>query len=318
VTLGLQERTRQQYQDALRPFLGWLEENNLAPDAGCEFDDLLVEWRGGAGTLRSIVPTRSMFSKCISAMERILPHLKGDLVLAKGELSSWSVAFRPKHTTPLTELWGSVLASKFLDMGLPRMAWLLWMQCRRGLRPGEVLVLRGQDLVPCASYVAGTALVSVLLLGVKAGTKAKRPQSVRVEDPTDCYLVALMKRITRDSDLVTHVRTLSGYNVLLHRVQDMANLSGLWSAHGPRAGFVTQKYLEGSSPAEIAAVTRHVSLKSLQSYLDVQSVAVGSLHNRLVARIPEAQKIKVTLVPRLIAALNAEYLMLAHQGRIPS
>ncbi len=107
-------------------------------------------------------------SQLLAAIERILPHFKGDLLLAHAELNAWSVAF-VKHTAPMLWLWCILVARRFLVWDLHRVAGLLLLQRRRGLRPGEALGLRAFDLVMPSAHLGSTSF-GALLLGARAGT----------------------------------------------------------------------------------------------------------------------------------------------------
>ena len=188
VTAGMTQRGIDQYRIALAYFLTWLAMLGLAPEQGYEYDDLLVEYRNGSDG--AIPPSKSSFEKLIACIEKLLPHLKGELLLARAELNAWGVVFATRHTVPMLWIWCALLARRLILWGLHRVAALLVLQRRRGLRPGESLGLRGGDIVLPTSYLAG-GQVGALLLGTRPGTRSKRPQAVRLDDPFDIYVASL-------------------------------------------------------------------------------------------------------------------------------
>ncbi len=66
VTAGMTGESRDQYRYALVPFLTWLALVGVAPEAGHEFDDLLVEFRNGSDG--AVPPTKSQFEKLIACI----------------------------------------------------------------------------------------------------------------------------------------------------------------------------------------------------------------------------------------------------------
>jgi len=83
-----------------------------------------------------------------------------------------------------------------------------------------------------------------------------------------------------------------------------------FTAHSPRAGFVTDMYLAGHTLEAIAQITRHISLKSLRIYLDVQSVASGQITNHLAPWLAEAANTLTWLPKALLAELERRQLPL--------
>jgi len=67
------------------------------------------------------------------------------------------------------------LAWRLRHMGQPRIGALLLLQWSAGLRPGEVLRLRKEDLVPAFMNITAPS-TAILQLGVGRGTKVGRPQ----------------------------------------------------------------------------------------------------------------------------------------------
>ena len=175
-TAGLQPATIRNYQSAVLPFIQWCLRIGVLPEEPCEYDDLLVEYRYGSNDAPSV--GKGTYGHLLSGIEKVLPHLRGHLILAHEELNAWRIAFKPRHATPLLPPWAYLLALGLCLLGVPRVAAGLLLQTLRGLRPGEMLALLREGLVP--DFLGSTSdAVAYILLGAKTGAKSGRPQSVR-------------------------------------------------------------------------------------------------------------------------------------------
>ena len=55
----------------------------------------------------------------VSSIERVLPHLKGQLTLIRHEISAWKVTYTVQHAKPLLPSWAHLLAHGMLTSGYP-------------------------------------------------------------------------------------------------------------------------------------------------------------------------------------------------------
>jgi integrase len=305
IVAGLRPQSVAQYQRVLYPLLVWLQQIGVRPEHPYEWDDLLCEYRSGSDG--APVVSKSNFEKTLAAIERVLPHVKGQLGLAHAELNSWKVAVKPRHAVPLTPPHAFLLAEAFLNMGMPLVAAALLLQCLTGLRPGELLGLRREHLLPPWA-IPGGCLFATLLLGTSHGTKSGRPQSVRVDSPLGIWLVTLLHHILEPGAALTHLHTLSGYAYLLQvaarKVHPSLAAVG-WKPHSPRAGFCTWLHLHGLPAAEIMETTRHISIRSFRIYLDTQAVTAGQIGVSLQPWQRYAEALMTSLPHRLHARLMA-------------
>ena len=76
---GLKTKTLQQYRRVLAMFLAWLIAIGVQPETAAEYDDLLVEYRYGMDGAGRV--SKSNLEQLVSSVERVLPHLKGQLAL---------------------------------------------------------------------------------------------------------------------------------------------------------------------------------------------------------------------------------------------
>lgn len=274
-TVGLTPVVKENYMRIILAFVVWCGRLGVEPEEEYEYDDLICEMAVGTEGTRPL--TKSQLQTLIAAVEKVLPNMKGHLCCSRAMLSSWSVSYRPKHAVPLTFIYAFLLAWTLIDMGMPKVACILIMQAGCGMRPSEVLGMGPFDiLLPWELiYTKGAGL---LLLGRKRGTKSGHPQAIRVTNKVVLAVMWVVREASVDMARLTGIKVLGGYNWCLKASMAKRGLSSTqWSAHGPRAGYVTDMWLLGKKPADIAVVTRHESLKSLRSYLDVTSVANGVL-----------------------------------------
>lgn len=72
--------------------------------------DILYKYEYSPLSMNSDPPvSKSTFGACLAGIERVLPHLKGELIASRAVLSSWSVAFTPRHALPMEPHWAALL-----------------------------------------------------------------------------------------------------------------------------------------------------------------------------------------------------------------
>ena len=118
----------------------------------------------------------------------------------------------------------------------------------------------------------------VVGLGVRTGTKAKRPQTVLAHDAVTITLLRWLRSLGSGSD------SLLGYSYEQYRriLAKSCIASGLGdmgiSPHSPRAGFASDAISNGWGFARTMETGRWISESSLRTYIDIVSVA-GILSN---------------------------------------
>ena len=196
---------------------------------------------------------------------------------------------------------GGLVSERVVEAGL------LHLQSARGLRPGEALRWRHEDLIiPSEAPEAGGC--GIILLGMQKGTKANREQSVMVRDAVGIEVMALLKAITPPGSRVSDRLSLGGWGAFITESAAAMNLYDTgWSGHSPRAGFATYQYvLYGHlGIPEIMEVCRWMSKKTLKVYLDV----VGAMASVQAAKLEKshgdvAEFAAARAVPLLIVALR--------------
>ena len=136
------------------------------------------------------------------------------------------------------------------------------MQQQLGLRPSEVLELEGHDVTP-PSRERDTVVVG---LGVRTGTKMKRPQAA-IARRRERYAFELLWRLQKMRQPTERLfpYTYEQYRRLLARTAALLGLETLgYTPHSCRAGFATDARAAGRDFTEIREAGRWVSDKSLR------------------------------------------------------
>ena len=288
----MRQRGFAEYRRVLSYFVTYLRFLQLNPEYGFQFDDLLMEYKSGTDLPPWLDrPTKSVFTKTISALEKMCPWLKGELIISRAALHAWGVSWRPHHALPMLTRWQVVSAAGLLrHRGRPKIAAVLLLQGGHGLRPGEGLALHGRDLIlpEEAPELKGQGL---LTLGMRAGTKAKREQSTAVSHP---FYLELMRALRACSSMDERLIDLS-LGSYSDAIAEGCALEGIpavgFTGHSPRAGFATGLFLaEGvDSLPRIQHICRWQNPKMLKIYLDVVAVATSHLSRELTPKLPTAR-----------------------------
>lgn len=269
------ERTRATYQRQGLAFALWLKQWGLRPESADEWDDLLVEWKNAAAV------SKNSFSGAVAAVEFYFPMYRGHLPWSHHVLKGMNIVHVPKHTVPMMYKYACFFAVHFVAKRAARLGVGIVTQQLKGLRPSEMLGLRARDVSLPEEGAITNANSTVLNLGAKTGTKAKRPQAAIV--PGDHIVTELLRRtkavcVSLDERLFPY--TLAKYNTLLRQVCSEHGLEDThWSAHSPRAGFASEARAQGKSFVEIREEGRWVADSSLRIYIDV--VATSQLETDL-------------------------------------
>ena len=147
----VQPKTLEGYRRAARGFADWLVANDLRPTEPLEWDDLMAEWKAHNAI------TKTEFAKCLAALEYFFHQLKGKLHWAHQIVAGWEVAMPVRHTIPLVLTVCLLFAARLSADG-------------HALLGAAMLV---HDILP-PTRDRDTIVVG---LGIRTGTKMKRPQA---------------------------------------------------------------------------------------------------------------------------------------------
>ena len=254
------------YRKCLRLFLGYIIKSGFVINDVAELDDLLVEWKNHDSV------SKSNFEGAVACVEMALPAAKHHLPWSRAVVKAWSVSHVARHTIPLCEGPCILIACHLASRGHGRLGAGMVLQQALGLRPSEVLGLQAVDvMLPEERGLEPTAPV-VVGLGIRTGTKAKRAQTVSLQNPTKAALLRWLKRGTKPDHCIVGY-TYESYRRLLRQMCGELRLEVEFTPHSPRAGFATECVSAGLGLARTRELGRWVSEASCRTYLDVSSAA---------------------------------------------
>ena len=157
----------------------------------------------------------------------------------------------------------------------------LLIQQELGLRPNEMLNVERRDVaLPESNVGFATAGVTVIGLGVRLGTKAKRAQSVILRCP---ILTALLcwscEGLGPEERLFPF--SYENYRRILRKVTSALKIDIAYTPHSVRAGYASDAVARGVPFTDIREGGRWVADSSLRTYVDVVSAASIATNMRL-------------------------------------
>ena len=270
--LGLRPDSAAAYAKAVKEFAEWAQVHQVPVQYPAEVDRAVVHF----AQERKL--TRARLENLCAALRRGMPSVKGHLAWAEMHLKHMLKYSPPSHKVPMLRFVAIVVGYTMAIDGFARAGGLLILQACTGLRPGEVLSLRRDDLIASRKNVNnGNA---VLALGMKTGTKSGRPQFVVIhakEDPTAIALVNAFCASTKHGQPLTSL-DYNGFSKIFKSTLAKMHLTGLnYTPHSPRAGWATQLRLQGMPFTEIQERGRWASAQTLRTYLDAVAASTTLL-----------------------------------------
>ena len=252
-------------------FTSWAADLGYQPDAADEWDDLLFEFKQAHPHL-----TRPKFLQIVASIEFFLPKVKKNLPWAHACLCGWHKRSTVRHTIPLTPKPAKLVAIHMALRGKRRLGLGVILQTTTGMRPSEMLHILPEHVLFPEDQGEGTnsSLPIVIALGVKAGTKSGRAQTVMIR-PEHRELWAVLKncRDQTPPGMFMFPYTIMTYRSELRAIEKTMNIRVGWGPHSPRAGFATEGRLNGVPFEEIREGGRWLSDSSLRTYLDIVTAA---------------------------------------------
>ena len=252
----------------MRLFVHWCESHGVSPGDPCELDDLLVEWKN-SGTV-----SKAQFQTALAAAELAIPSAKGHLTWARSVCTDWEVIAPVAHHAPLPKELAILIGVIMSACGFGRLGAGLIIQQRRGLRPSELLRLRAQDIMLPEDLAFGN-LHGLLNLGMKHGTKAKRPQAVLLDagkHSLALMLARMLKESTAPDQEIMGGVSLQTFQRIMAKACTILRIA-IFTPHCARSGFATDAFLDGDDFTKIREEGRWISDSSLRIYLDAVSSA---------------------------------------------
>ena len=208
-----------------------------------------------------------------------MPSLKGQLHWADSHMTNLLRYAPPSHKVPMMRFLCVAVGHRMATNGWARAGGLLILQGCTGLRPGEILSLTREDLVPGKPAVNnGNAVIAS---GRKQGTKAGRAQFVVVhasEGQTALALISAFAATTQPGQKLTNLNYNRFRGILDRALKDLG-LSDLgYTPHSPRAGWATTLRLSGMPFTEVQERGRWQNAATLRIYLDAEAASTVLLH----------------------------------------
>ena len=276
--------TLNRYRRQALTLSSWALAKDLAPSTDRDWDGVLVEFKNFHPALR-----KHDFHTMVAAVEFFFPELKGKLSMAHAALRGWDISYSTKHTVPMGRAIATLFATHMAARGNHRLGAGLYLQARKGLRPGELFDIRREDLVlPSDTCEADSPGYCVIGLGVRVGTKAKRAQSVVIDPHEHPQLIILLERLasTTGAGCKLFPHTIEQYRSEIKLIEQLLGLSFGFGPHSPRAGFASEGRARGMSFVELREAGRWVADSSLRIYIDCVSAAAISVTLRSKGLVP--------------------------------
>ena len=263
---GLTEASKRDYRRASADFTKWAAGRELRLETPRDFDYALWLYANGL--------SKSRLGLTLAAVERLWPPLRKALPWTRARVAGLQITVPTLHHPPM--LWPIALAIAWgLAVCAPRPVCQLSLLMRLlGLRAGEAIKIKPEDITEGFQNLAapGTAIVG---LGIRGGTKNKRPQAVNV-DPGEWrthLLIRMLMEAATWGCTFTHLRTTTAFNYLIKKACRMAGIKMVWTCHAARAGWATEAWMRGVPFTQLRELGRWKSDSSLRVYLD----AVGAM-----------------------------------------
>ena len=268
----------QRYRKAIQPFAAWLIEMHYNPDQASEWDDLLAEYKH----FRGASLTKANFELTVAGVEFLFPRYRGQLKWARAIIAGWGVVHVPRHTTPMCAGPAHLVAVHMSSLGHPRLGAGVLIQQNLGLRPSELLSIQQQDVaLPHVAQLGLATNGSIIGLGLRSGTKAKRAQSVILRDAALQGLLSWLVSSARPGETIVPYSYEQYRRILKRVVESGLKVNIAWTPHSPRAGFASDATAAGKSFTEIREAGRWIADSSLRTYVDIVTAASISTSLRL-------------------------------------
>ena len=266
------------YKKRVREFCEFLRQQGWVAWTSIELDLFLAVFL----SLPRI--SNSKAQATLAGVEFFLPTVKGSLDYSHAVTTAKAKQHPPTHALPMPFELVLIFAVWLSYMGQPRLGIMVLVQWSRGLRPNEMLRLRGNDCQ--ISQLRGSKESPVppfvLNLGVKTGTKVGRPQAVIVpfkSEGEECNIawqgLHTLSLATAPGELMAGNINLAKYNKLLKQFCEHFHINA-FTPHGLRAGWASTMMLKGVERSVIKSVGRWASDNSLACYLDIIAVAASA------------------------------------------
>ena len=269
-------KTLETYRAAGRKFVDWALRNHRRPWTPDEWDDALADYKREAEEEDEQHLSYANFVATVAVVEFFFPRLKGKLQVSHAIIKGWGISHVTRHTVPMGRGACALMCVYFSTWGAHRLGVGCVLQGQTGMRPSEMLGLRGADVSFPEDRGEDPQRAPVLIgLGVRAGTKLKRAQAAIIQQVGRESLVAALRELCAatppDEPLFPY--RLETYRKMIRKVEETLQVNIGWGPHSPRAGYATDARADGQTFEEIREGGRWQADTSLRTYLDVVQAA---------------------------------------------
>ena len=222
-----------------------------------EVEDALMEYKQ-QGSLK-----KSDFESLIAALEFANPTWKRRMQWARAAQRGWAIEHQTRHTVPLSRRLACLFAIYMVGLGAERLAIAMLVQRELGLRPSEILAVESKDVSLPEHRHDGGGERAIVALGVRAGTKAKRPQAVVLRQQLLVGLLRYLCATAKEGEPIVGV-SYASYRKILLKIEHMLKLDLGLTPHSPRSGYATEAIQEGHDFVAVKEGGRWVSDASLR------------------------------------------------------
>ena len=263
---AITDSTLQRYKRAAGKFSEFMIALDMVPFGAEDWDDALVLYKQAARV------SKTDFEGAVAAVEFFFPRFRGGMKRSRAVIKGWTIWHVPRHTVPLGRAHSTLVAVHLSALGAPALGLGVIVQRELGLRPSELLGLVASDIVLPEGQHAPRTLRCVVALGVRKGTKAKRPQAVLC---TDRLCIGIIRHLVSRSAVHSPIVPFSyaQYRRLLSRAQEALKVDFGWTPHSPRAGFASEAIQDGVPFQEVKEAGRWLVDSSLRTYIDLVQTA---------------------------------------------
>jgi len=253
--------TQKQYVGVLTRLHHWIQRNGIQVRSLVDLDKAVY------GYLPTV--SRHEARTVIAALYKAYPPTRNNLPWALARAKAVSTIVPVTHHPAMPWMLALALAWATVSLGYPHRALLMLITWKFGLRPGEGIALRGSD-VYIANFSKYLGALPFLRLGVRAGTKLRRPQLARArrEDTFAQWLLQVAAVVTpydaRISDIAAYPVLNTTYKLAAKRL----GVQPIWTPHCPRSGWASWRWACGQDFPGLREDGRWTSDSSLRVYLD--------------------------------------------------
>jgi len=253
--------TQKQYHGALSDLHQWTSQNGISIRSMTDLDKAVY------GYLPTV--TRHKARTTIAALYKAYPPTRGSLPWALARAKAVSALVPVEHHPAMPWMLALALAWATVSMGYPFRALLMLITWKFGLRPGEAIGLRGSDIY-VANYSRYLGALPFIRLGVRTGTKLRRPQLARArrEDGVAQWLLQLAAMVVPQSARVSDIDSYPVLNNMYRLAAKRIGVTAKWTPHCPRSGWASWRWACGQSFPDLREDGRWTSDASLRVYLD--------------------------------------------------